>query len=262
MAKKVYNGLSLQNNRIIDLASPSLSTDAANKQYVDNLVNGLNWKNAVMAATTTSGTIATAYAAGQVIDGYTLVTGDHILIKNQSTASENGLYIVQATGAPQRSPDGTTGNLTTNTTVRINNGSVNNETAWTLSTDGTITVGTTNQSWVRSDSGTPYSAGNGISLASNTFSANLGAGLTFSGSQIVVDTNSVARRYTASIGDGTNTAYVVTHGFGRQSVTVTIYDSATFEEVDADVVHTSINTVTITFAAAPASSAFQVVIFG
>lgn len=261
MAKRFYNGIDVVNNRIQNLASPSVGTDAANKQYVDNLVNGLDWKESVQAATTTNGTLTTAYANGQVIDGYTLQTNDRILVKNQSTAADNGIYIVNASGAPTRTGDGSQGVLTTNATVRINNGSVNIDTAWTLVTVGTITVGTTAQSWVRSDSGTPYSAGNGLSLAANTFAVVPGPGILADGTNTRIDTSVVVRKYSQNIGDGTSTSIVVTHSLFR-AVHVMLYDNTTFAVVDTDVALTSATTITLTFASAPASNAFTVVIFG
>jgi hypothetical protein len=263
MSKKFYNGIDVTNNRIINLASPSTATDATNKQYVDNMVNGLDWKESVQAATTTTGVLSAAYSAGQVIDGYTLVSGDRLLVKNQTTSSENGLYLVQSTGAPVRSGDASQGNLTTNATTRVNNGTVNIDTAWTLVTIGSITVGTTAQSWVRSDSGTPYTAGNGLSLASNTFAVVPGLGIQADGSTTHIDTGVVVRKYSQDIGDGTTTAIVVTHSLGvTTGVQVQLIDNTTKAFVDTDVAYTSSNTVTLTFATAPATGAFKVVIFG
>lgn len=262
MSKKFYTGIDLLNNRAINLASPSSGTDAVNKTYVDNLVNGLDWKESVEAATTTNGTLSTAYANGQVIDGYTLATGNRILIKNQTAGAENGIYIVAASGAPTRTGDATTGNLTSNATVRVNNGSVNLDTAWTLTNIGTITVGSTSQTWVRSDSGTPYSAGNGLTLSSATFAVNPGLGILADGTSTRIDTTVVARKYAVNIGDGSSTAITVTHSFGTYDVSTIIYDNSSKERVEADIVHATTNTVTVTFATAPASGAFRAVVVG
>lgn len=67
-----------------------LPTQGAVKAYVDNLITGLKWKPSVRAATTANGTLASAFANGQTIDGVTLATGDRILLKNQSSGAENG----------------------------------------------------------------------------------------------------------------------------------------------------------------------------
>jgi hypothetical protein len=261
MSRKFYNGIDVVNNRIVNLASPSTSTDAVNKSYVDNLINGLTWKQSVDVTTTTNGTLATAYAAGQVIDGYTLVLGDRILLKNQTNAAENGIWIVNATGAPSRSPDGATGELTTNATVRIDNGG-QADTAWTLTTTGTITVGTTNQTWVRSDSGTPYTAGNGLSLNAGTFAVVPGKGITADGTSTRVDYSVVVGKSSGLIGDGTSTSITYTHNLGTRDVIVNLYNISTFEVVETDVTNATVNTVTLTFASAPAAGAYQIVVHG
>lgn len=260
--RKFFNGIDLQNNRAVNMASPSSSTDGTNKSYVDNLVNGLIWKAAVQAATTTNGTLASAYANGQVIDGYTLVTNDRILLKNQTAGAENGIYTVNGSGAPSRAADGTTGELTTNATVRVNNGSVNVDTAWSLTTIGTITVGTTSQTWVRSDSGTPYTAGNGLTLSSNIFSVVAGSGIIADGTSTRIDTSVVTRKFAVAVGDGSSTAITVTHNLATRDVSVTLYDASTFDEVETDINHATTNTVTLTFAAAPASNAFRCLVLG
>lgn len=84
---------------------PVGSTDAVSKAYVDSVVQGLDPKGSVRVATTVAGTLATSFANGQTVDGVTLVTGDRILIKNQAATAENGIYTVNASGAPTRAVD-------------------------------------------------------------------------------------------------------------------------------------------------------------
>ena len=86
--------------RITSLATPTQTTDAA-KAYVDAQLQGLDVKNSVRVATTANGTLASAFANGQTVDGITLATNDRILLKNQSTGSENGIYTVNASGTPK-----------------------------------------------------------------------------------------------------------------------------------------------------------------
>ena len=86
------------NNAKQNFGTPSAGTDVAIKSYVDaeisNALGAINLKDAVKVATTANGTLATAFANGQTVDGIVLTTGDRILIKNQSTGSENGIYVV------------------------------------------------------------------------------------------------------------------------------------------------------------------------
>jgi hypothetical protein len=91
--------------KLTSLAVPTAASDAATKGYVDSALEGLKAKEAVRAATTVAGTLATSFEDADVIDGVTLATGDRILIKNQVAAEDNGIYIVQASGAPVRSAD-------------------------------------------------------------------------------------------------------------------------------------------------------------
>jgi len=280
MATKFLNGVDLASQKIVNLASPSAAADAVNKSYVDNALAGLQWKASCRAATTTTGTLATAYANGSVIDGVTLVTGtayangsvidgvtlvtgDRILLKNQATGSENGFYTVNASGAPTRSTDADgAGELVANATVFVSEGTVNADTAWTCTTNGAITVGTTATAYAQfGGGGSAYTAGNGLGLSANQFSVTAGTGIT-SGANVAIDTAVVVRKYAALIGDGSTTAITVTHSLNTRDVHVAIYDAATFAVVYADVVNTTVNTVTVSFATAPTASAYRVVVFG
>lgn len=150
--------------------APVAGTDATNKNYVDAAVSGLSWKQAVRVATTTNGTLATAFANGSSVDGTTLTTGDRILIKNQTTQTENGIYIVQVSGAPVRSSDADTGPELVGATVFVDQGTVNANTGWTQTTDAPITIGTSNIVFVQFSGSGAYTAGTGLTLSGNQFS--------------------------------------------------------------------------------------------
>lgn len=105
---------------------------------------------AVRVATTTNGTLATAYENGDTVDGVVLATGDRILLKNQSSGAENGIYVVNASGAPTRATDADgAGDLYAGLTVSVLEGTANARTTWRLTTAGTITIGSTAQTWER-----------------------------------------------------------------------------------------------------------------
>lgn len=97
--------LDVNSRKIVNLSDPTSGQDAATKVYVDNLAQGLKPKQAVRAATTVAGTLASSFENGDVIDGVTLVTGNRILIKNQASSAQNGIYTVNASGAPTRATD-------------------------------------------------------------------------------------------------------------------------------------------------------------
>jgi len=264
MARKFLNGIDLQSQRAINAADPSSATDLATKQYVDNVGAGKSWKEPVRAATTANGTLSTAYANGQVIDGVTLATGDRVLLQNQTTGADNGIYTVNATGAPTRATDAdAAGEIKAGTTVYIVSGTVNGGKEFTCLTTGTITIGTTATTWGQSGgSGTTYSAGNGLSLSGTTFAVVAGAGIVADGTSTRVDTSVVARKFATNVGNGSSTSIAVNHALGTRDVHVSVHDASTFEEVDADVVKTDTANVTLTFATAPASNAYRCTVIG
>jgi len=96
---------SIGGNKLTSVADPTAAQDAATKAYVDSVAEGLRPKEAVRVATTVAGTLATSFENGDVVDGVTLATGDRILIKDQSAAEDNGIYVVAASGAPSRASD-------------------------------------------------------------------------------------------------------------------------------------------------------------
>jgi hypothetical protein len=89
--------------KLTSVAAPTTGSDAANKSYVDSVAEGLKPKQAARVATTANIVIATALNAGDSIDGVTLANGDRVLVKDQTAAEENGIYVVSAT--PARSSD-------------------------------------------------------------------------------------------------------------------------------------------------------------
>ncbi|MEW9530591.1 hypothetical protein [Microbispora sp. NPDC049125] len=183
MSRKVLNGLDLANQRIINLADPSSNGDAATKQYVDNVARGLDWKQSVRAATTTNGTLATAYANGSVIDGVTLATGDRILLKDQTTGADNGVYTVNGSGAPTRAADAdSSAEVTSGLAVTVTEGTVNGDKTYILTTNDPIVLGTTALSFSPlGGGGTVYTAGSGLTESpAGTFNVNTGTGLEIS----------------------------------------------------------------------------------
>ena len=144
-----------------------IASQKATKSYIDNALTGLFWKSAVNVATTVAGVLATSYIAGLSIDGYTLILGDRILIKNQTDATENGIYIV-TTGTPTRSTDANTGAELVSATVFVESGTTNGDTQWTC-TNNSITIGSTNITFAQVSGAGTYSAGNGLTLSGNQF---------------------------------------------------------------------------------------------
>ena len=134
------------NQKIVNVATPTASGDAATKGYVDTAIGNLNSlfdsKGSVRVATTANGTLATAFANGQTVDGVTLATGDRILLRAQSTAAENGIYTVNASGAPTRATDMDAWAEVPGALVIVEEGTANADTIWlcTSNQGGTLYI--------------------------------------------------------------------------------------------------------------------------
>lgn len=159
------------------VATPTDAAHIATKGYVDSARQGLDVKASVRVATTAAINLSTDLQAGDVIDGVTLVAGDRVLVKNQGTASENGIYVAVASGAASRSSDanGTadTGELTSGTFTFVEAGTVNFDSGFVVSTDGVITVGTTGITWTQFSGAGSFEAGDGLSKSGTQVNVNV-----------------------------------------------------------------------------------------
>ena len=125
---------------------PTDTSTLADKDYVDEVVAGIDWKQSVRAASTTNVTLSLAVSS---VDTISFADEDRVLIKNQTAAAENGIYIYySSTGNLTRTLDAAQDTLTGGAATYVEEGTENNGTAWLLSTSDPITVGTTSQTWV------------------------------------------------------------------------------------------------------------------
>lgn len=272
--------VSLGGNKLTNVGTPTASTDAANKGYVDGVAFGLDIKQSVRVATTEEITLS----GEQTIDGIALSAGDRVLVKTQTTnPEENGIYVVSAT-AWSRSSDADAGDLDAGAFVFVEQGTTYADTGWVLATDNPITVGTTELSFVQFSGAGTYTAGTGLDLVGSEFSISDGGVDTTQLATGAVTTdkiedanvtegkldstlankiNAKTDRVGVDVGDGAATAFVVTHNFGTRDVQVTVYETADpYAQVVADVEHTSTNTVTVRFAVAPENNEYRVVVVG
>lgn len=125
-------------------AEPQNALDVANKGYVDAARSGLDVKQSVHVATTGPINLASDLNTGDIIDGHTLETGDRVLVKDQTTASENGIYVVAVSGTAQRATDAdSSAEVTSGMFTFVTNGTQYGDTGWVLTTNNPITLGTT-----------------------------------------------------------------------------------------------------------------------
>jgi hypothetical protein len=141
-------------------------TDAYTKAEVDNLLEGLDIQPSVKAATTANITLS----GPQTVDGVSLVAGDRVLVKDQSTPSQNGAYIVAAGAWTRAVGYDSSAEITPGSFFFVEQGTVNADSGWVLTTDGTVTVGTTALTFSQFSGAGSISAGTGLSKTGNTIS--------------------------------------------------------------------------------------------
>lgn len=239
---KLTNNLDANGLRVQNLADPLTAQEPATKGWTEALLQGWKWKDPVRAATTANITLSGA----QTIDGVSVIAGDRVLVKNQSTASANGIYVAAA-GSWTRASDFDISSELLLATCFVSEGTTLGNTAWTMTTDGPITLGTTGLTFTQTNGGTSYTAGTGISVAGNVIS---------------IDTAVTARKASAAIGDGTSTTLTFTHNLNTRDVVVSVYDAATYTGVICDWVANGVNTVQLTFATAPTTGQYRVTVVG
>lgn len=156
---------SMNNFKLTNLAAPTADGDAANKAYVDSVAQGLDVKASVVVATTANITLS----GTQTIDGVGVVAGDRVLVKSQSTASQNGIYVV-ASGAWTRATDADIWNELVSAFVFVERGTTQADTGWVCTVDAGGTLGTTAITWAQFSGAGTYTAGTGLTLSGGQFS--------------------------------------------------------------------------------------------
>ncbi|PPD10294.1 MAG: hypothetical protein CTY36_00435 [Methylocystis sp.] len=251
-----FNGVA----KVVGLLDPSAAQDAATKAYVDSVIEGLAWKDSVRVATQSNLNLA---SPGASIDGVSLSAGDRVLVRAQSTAAENGIYIWNGAATPAtRAPD-------CNTAAEL-------EQAVTTVEEGTSAGASYRQTAVNFTLGSGAVSWSAFGTAAGAASES-SAGVAEIATQAETDTGTDDARivtplklanwsgrklkYATDVGDGSATQYTITHNLNTRDVQVEIYrNSGNYDSVIVDVERTSVNAVRLTFASAPSSNQFRVVV--
>jgi hypothetical protein len=152
--------------------TPTDAAHAATKAYVDAARSGLDVKQSVRAATTAAVLLASGLENGDTLDGVTLATDDRVLVKNQGTASENGIYVVQASGAAVRATDfDGSGEVSGGAFTFVEEGTINADSGFVVTSNGAITVGTDAITWVQFSGAGAITAGDGLTQTGTTINA-------------------------------------------------------------------------------------------
>lgn len=294
--------VSFNSQKITNLAEPTSASDAATKGYVDATAVGLDPKPSVRVATTGNITLS----GTQTIDGTAVIAGDRVLVKSQTDATENGLYVVAASAWARSSDANTDAEVTAGMFVFVEEGTVNADSGWILATNNPITLGTTELTFVQFSGAGQITAGNGLTKTGNTLDVGgtadritvnadtVDIASTYAGQSSITTVGTVTTgtwqgtdvdvayggtgasdaagaktnlgfmtRYATDVGDGTATAFTVTHNLNTRDCTVQVREtSGSYEQVQVDVAYTTANTVTVTFATAPSAGAYRVIVIG
>lgn len=166
--------LSANSQKITNLAAPTVGSDAANMAYVDNVAQGLDVKNSVKGASTAN--IASLSGSPGTVDAVTYSTGERILLKDQTTQAQNGIYVVNTAGAWTRATDMDSWSEVPGAFVVVEQGTNNAETAWICTADQGGTLGSTAITFTQMQSAASILAGNGLLRTGNTIDIVLAGG--------------------------------------------------------------------------------------
>ena len=158
--------VSWNSKRITNLLDPAAAQDAATKAYVDGLAQGLDSKASVRAATTANITLS----GTQTVDGVALNAGDRVLVKDQTSQPQNGIYIVAA-GAWGRAGDADTWGELVSAYVFVEEGTANADSGWVSIVDQGGTLGTTAVTWTQFSGAGQITAGAGLTKTGSTIDA-------------------------------------------------------------------------------------------
>lgn len=274
--------VSMNSKTITNVADPVNPQDAVTKTYADNLRAGLIMKDPVKAASTANVVIATGGLV--VVDGYQTVAGDRILLKSQTTGTENGIYIV-ATGAWVRSSDADnspSGELREGMTVWVDNGTTNANTRLVQTTTDPIVLGTSVLTFTKDFQSADFTASGGITRTGNVFSLTIGVVTAGTYSKVTVDNTGrviasasmtladittalgyiPTKKFAMNVGDGTSTSININHALNTTDLEVSLKEIATNNFVMTDIATVDANNLTLTFAIAPTSAQYRVVVIG
>ena len=199
----------VQTNRVDQLASatnpvtgvtPTADAHFATKGYVDGVSQGLDIKDSVKVATTANITLS----GTQTIDGVAVSADERVLVKNQSTASQNGLYLCKAS-TWVRTDDLAAGADAAGMFTFVEQGSTQADEGFVCSSDkGSAVVGTNNLSYTQFSGGGNLTAGDGLDKSGNEFSVDLksNGGIVIESTEMAVDLSASSITGTLAIGDG------------------------------------------------------------
>lgn len=243
---------------IINAAQATANGEVVVYEQLQAAIQSLDWKDNVRAASTTNITIATP---GATIDGVTMAANDRFLAKDQSTQSQNGLYVWNGASTPAtRTADADTFDELESAIVVVDEGTTNAGTTW-RQTQVNGVIGTNNVIWTTFGTGAAQATETVTGIAEVATQAETDTGtddLRMVTPLKLANYANRAKRFTSTFGDGSSTSYTITHNLGTKSVVVDVSEVAgSFREVICEVQKTTTNTVTLLFDVAVSTNSLQ-----
>ena len=263
MAQQVLTDLDFNSAaRVTNLPDPTLAQHAATKAYVDSAVEGLAWKDSARVATQANLNLA---SPGATIDGVTMATNDRVLVRSQTTTSENGIYIWNGAATPMtRALDASTAAELEQAVVTVEEGTSAGATFRQTAVNFTLGAGAV--AWTNFGTSAPAASETTAGIAEIATQAETDTGTDDTRFVTPLKLATYAgrlRRVAQTIGDGSATQYTVTHNLNTRDVHVQVFrTSGAFDAVLVDMEASTVNSVIVRFAAAPALNAFRVVVVG
>jgi hypothetical protein len=264
MSKEFHSDISMQSGaRITGLQSAASSDEPVTLAQMQAQLEGISWKDSVRVASTVNLTLT---GPGATIDGITMSSGDRVLVKDQSTQSQNGIYVWTGAATPMtRSADANTFLELEAATVMVEEGSTNGGTKW-RQTQVNGTIDSSNVVWQADTTSVPSASESTSGTLEIATQSETDTGTDNTRAIVplkLANWSGRRRKSIANIGDGSQNSFNIDHNFAMREVIVEIYkNSGNYDTVIADVTRPSVNRVTLTFAAAPALNAYTVVIIG
>lgn len=263
MSRRFFTDIDMQSvSKVVNLPTPTSAGDAVPKSYVDSAVEGLAWKDS--ARVSTQGNINLA-SPGATIDGITMASQDRVLVRSQSTASQNGIYVWNGDSvAMTRSLDASTFAELEQAVISVEEATDADSSFRQTEINGTIDSSTV--TWGAFGTSAPSASESTAGIAELATQAEVDAGT--DDARIITplklaNYSGRLKKYSTSIGDGSATSFTVTHSLNTRDVVIRIYqNSGDYEDVEPDVRRTTVNAATIVFATAPSSNAYRVVVVG
>ena len=263
MARKFFTDLDLQSvSKVINVPTPSAAGDAVPKSYVDSAVEGLAWKDSARVGTQSNINLS---SPGATIDGVTMASQDRVLVRNQSTQSQNGIYVWNgAAVAMTRSLDASTFAELEQAIITVEEGTDAGTTWRQTQINGTID--SSNVIWTSFAAAAPAASETTPGIAEIATQAEVDAGtddLRIVTPLKLATWSGRIKKYSTNIGDGSATSYTITHSLNTRDVIIRVFpNSGNYDDVEVDVQRTSTTTATLIFATAPGVNAYRVVVLG